>query len=175
MKTVSNGVICMKCQILFSWKSNKNITNLSSAELAQRMVKVKEKYDYKTSKQYVLISYPGPEIIKLFSCSTQLNMKLSLLINMKMLAFSYLSAEKLSCAATFSKKEFAIVSNWRLISRTNVVLGWVEHEKGFITLEPGMAKLAHSSRDTDQTITRHIGLGGSGCGFDPRRVCKILS
>ena len=27
---------------------------------------------------------PGPEVIKLFSCSTQLNMKFSLLINMKM-------------------------------------------------------------------------------------------
>ena len=32
--------ICMKCQILFSWKNKKNISNLSSAELAQRMVKV---------------------------------------------------------------------------------------------------------------------------------------
>ena len=27
---------------------------------------------------------PGPEVIKLFSCSTQLSMKFSLLINMKM-------------------------------------------------------------------------------------------
>ena len=32
--------ICMKCQILFSGKYKKNI-NLSSAELAQRVVKVK--------------------------------------------------------------------------------------------------------------------------------------
>ena len=30
----------MKCQILFSGKNRKNIINLSSAELAQRMVKV---------------------------------------------------------------------------------------------------------------------------------------
>ena len=30
----------MKCQILFSGKNNKNITNLSSTELAQRVVKV---------------------------------------------------------------------------------------------------------------------------------------
>ena len=30
--------ICMKCQILFAWK---NIINLSSAELAQRVVKIK--------------------------------------------------------------------------------------------------------------------------------------
>ena len=33
--------ICMKCQILFSGKNKKNITNLSSAELAKRVVKVK--------------------------------------------------------------------------------------------------------------------------------------
>ena len=32
--------ICMKCQILFSLKSKKNITNLSSAELVQSIVKV---------------------------------------------------------------------------------------------------------------------------------------
>ena len=33
--------ICMKCQILFSGENKKTIINLSSAELAQRMVKVK--------------------------------------------------------------------------------------------------------------------------------------
>ena len=31
----------MKCQILFSWKNKKNITNLSSAESAHSMVSVK--------------------------------------------------------------------------------------------------------------------------------------
>ena len=31
----------MKCQVLFSGKNNKNITNLSSAELAKRVVKLK--------------------------------------------------------------------------------------------------------------------------------------
>ena len=34
--------ICMKCQILFSGKNKKNIINLSSAENAQRVVKVKQ-------------------------------------------------------------------------------------------------------------------------------------
>ena len=34
---------CMKCQILFSGKNKKNIINLSSAENAQRVVKVKKK------------------------------------------------------------------------------------------------------------------------------------
>ena len=32
---------CMKCQILFFGKNKKNITNLSSAEFAQRVMKVK--------------------------------------------------------------------------------------------------------------------------------------
>ena len=35
-------IICMQCQILFSGKNKKNIINLSSAELAQRVVKVKK-------------------------------------------------------------------------------------------------------------------------------------
>ena len=43
MQIVSNGDVCMKCQILFSESNNKKktITNLSSAECAQRVVKVK--------------------------------------------------------------------------------------------------------------------------------------
>ena len=32
----------MKCQILFSGKNKKNITDLSSPELAQRVVKIKQ-------------------------------------------------------------------------------------------------------------------------------------
>ena len=37
----------MKCQILFSGKNKKNIINMSSAENAQRVVKVKKrKYAY---------------------------------------------------------------------------------------------------------------------------------
>ena len=31
--------ICMKCQILFFWKNKKNITNLSSADTAKRILK----------------------------------------------------------------------------------------------------------------------------------------
>ena len=45
------------------------------------------------------------------------------------LAFSYLLAEKVSCSAMISKKEFAIVDNMRFISRTSFKLSWVEHEK----------------------------------------------
>ena len=50
MQIVSNGDICMKCLILLSEKKNKkNITSLSSAELAQRVVKVNIN-NYKTQK-----------------------------------------------------------------------------------------------------------------------------
>ena len=36
----------MKCQILFSWKNKKNITNLSSAEIVKRLVKVRGQPTY---------------------------------------------------------------------------------------------------------------------------------
>ena len=49
---VSLETICMKCQNLFSGKNKKYITNLFSAELAQKMVKVK----YKLSLQYYSFS-----------------------------------------------------------------------------------------------------------------------
>ena len=49
---------------------------------------------------------------------------------------AYLLAEKFSCSAMFSKKEFAVISNLRFISRTKFMLNWVEHEKSFITLWP---------------------------------------
>ena len=69
----------------------------------------------------LVVSAPGPQVIKLFSCSTQLSLKFSLLINMKM-PFSYLLAEKFSCSAVFSKKEIVLLSNLRFISRTNFML-----------------------------------------------------
>ena len=34
--------ICMKCQILFSGNDKKNVMNLSSAELAQKVFKVND-------------------------------------------------------------------------------------------------------------------------------------
>ena len=38
----SNCLHCIKCQNLFSWKENRKNINLSSTELAQRVVKVKD-------------------------------------------------------------------------------------------------------------------------------------
>ena len=49
---------------------------------------------------------PGPEVIKHFSCSTQLCMTISLLKPMEMPTFSYLLAEKFSCSAR---------KNWQLL------------------------------------------------------------
>ena len=45
----------MKCQILFSGKNTKIIINVSSAELAQRMVKIKDVHLLETHKQYILV------------------------------------------------------------------------------------------------------------------------
>ena len=41
----------------------------------------------------------------------------------------YLLSENFPCSAMYSKKEFAIVSNVKFISRTNFMLSRVEHEK----------------------------------------------
>ena len=41
-------------------------------------------YDFLVKKSALSRAISGPEVIKLFSCSTQLSMKFSLLINMKM-------------------------------------------------------------------------------------------
>ena len=64
----------------------------------------------------------GPEVIKLFSCSTPLSMKFSLLINMNMQKivgiFIFISRENFM----LSKKEFAIVTNLRFISKANFML-----------------------------------------------------
>ena len=72
------------------------------------------------------------KVIKLFLCSTQLSMTFSLLINMKMptiVDISIFISRKCSCSAIFSKKEFAIVSNLRFMSKINFMLSWGEHEK----------------------------------------------
>ena len=82
-----------------------------------------------------------PQGYKLFSCSTQLKMKFSLLINMKMPTnigiFIFISLE--NSTAKLSKKTAELVSNLLFVSRETFMLSWVEHEKGSITLGPGSA------------------------------------
>ena len=54
--------ICIKCQILFSGKNKKNFINLSSAELAQRVVKVKapDGRDIKIAYCLFVLRFYGP-------------------------------------------------------------------------------------------------------------------
>ena len=54
----------------------------------------------------------SPQVIKHFSCSTQLSMKISLLINLKMPTIS----RKIFMLSMFSKKDFAVIHNLRFIS-----------------------------------------------------------
>ena len=63
---------------------------------------------------------PGPEVIKTFSCSTQLSINIFMLINLILL--------------TMPNSFF--VGIFIFISRENFMLSWVEHEKSFITLGP---------------------------------------
>ena len=62
--------------------------------------------------------------MKLFSCSTQLSMKFSLLMNVKMptKVGIFMLVEKFSCSGMLSKQEFAIFGNMRFIRRTNFML-----------------------------------------------------
>ena len=69
---------------------------------------------------------PGPEVIKLFSCSTQLSMKFVLLINLILLAIanSFLQniAEHENFSATNKYENANIVGIFIFISRENFML-----------------------------------------------------
>ena len=67
--------------------------------------------DEKGKKHFQRRMLSDLEVIKFFSCSTQLSRKFSLLLT-----------EKITSSAMLSKNEFAIVSNLRFISRTNYML-----------------------------------------------------
>ena len=77
----------------------------------------------------------GPEVIKLFSCSTHLSMKFHFVIKNKntknlKLFFMLNSAEQIS--------KFACILG---CINKNFMLSWVEHEKSFITLGPKVTKI----------------------------------
>ena len=66
-------------------------------------------------------------------------------------------AEKFSCSAMFSKKEFAIFSYLIFISMKNFMLSWVEHEKKFYNLRARFVPCClHMSEDTFSPGTAHI-------------------
>ena len=77
----------------------------------------------------------GPEVIKLFSRSTQLSTKFQLLIKTKIPTNKYVSCFK-SLIVLINVKMPTIVGILTFMSRINFVLSWVEHEKSFITSRP---------------------------------------
>ena len=65
----------------------------------------------------------GPEVIKLFSCSTQLSMKFVLLINLKLLTIAN------SSSLNTTEKEFVMLINLKLLTIANsFLLNIAEHE-----------------------------------------------
>ena len=85
----------------------------------------------------------GPEVIKLFSCSTQLSTKFIPLINVKMptivgiltfISRINTSYENLKSRNTYLFQHFAFNDSW------NFVLSWVAHEKSFITSGPDLLR-----------------------------------
>ena len=52
--------------------------------------------------------------------------------------FSLLAEKSFSCSAIFNKKELAVVSNLKFISKTNIMVSRVELGKRFITSGPGI-------------------------------------
>ena len=90
------------------------------------------------ARHYVI---PGPEVIKLFSCSTQLSIKFQLLIKTKLLKNANFLAFKLSNVAfsmLINVKMPTLVGILTFISMLNFVLSWIEHEKSFIVPRPDL-------------------------------------
>ena len=89
------------------------------------------------TNSYVSAIYktPGPEVIKLFSCSTQLSMKFKMLKDIKIAIingnFTFEWPKPIIYPAN---KQF--VGILTIMSRINFDLSWVEHEKSFITSGP---------------------------------------
>ena len=59
--------------------------------------------------------------------------------------FFMLNSAEHECSAKFSKEEFTIFSYLRFISRKNFMLGWLKHEKRFITSGQGTATKQNTS------------------------------
>ena len=80
-----------------------------------------------------------PEVIKLFSCSTQLSTKFEQLIKTKIPTNKEVTCFKSHNVfiMLINVKMPTIVGILTFMSRINFVLSRVEHEKSFITLGPG--------------------------------------
>ena len=83
---------------------------------------------------------PAPEVINLFPRSTQLNMKFTMLISIKILKNSaFLGSDKprMLFFLLINVKMPTIVGILTIINRENFMLSRAEHEKCFITSGPG--------------------------------------
>ena len=87
------------------------------------------------------ISTLGPEVIKLFSCSTQLSMKFFNAHKYKkyqaIQLFSDSDKPRMLFSVLINVKMPTIVGILTFMGRKNFMLNWVEHEKSFITSGPG--------------------------------------
>ena len=79
---------------------------------------------------------PGPEVIKLFSCSTQLSKKFQLVIKTKIQTNEEAYCLKSIRSGVVFIMLINVVGILTFMSRVNFVLSWVEHENSFITYGP---------------------------------------
>ena len=94
------------------------------------------------------VSHSGPEVIKHFSCSTQLSMKVFLLSNLRLLIIANSFLLNIAEHENFSANKLkmpTVVGIFIFISRENFMLSWVEHEKKFYNLRarPTFVKFCH--------------------------------
>ena len=85
-------------------------------------------------------SPPGPKVIKLFSCSTQLSMKFKFLINTEMAQINpfFWSRPSEPFILLIYVKMPTVVGILTFIRRINFSLSSAEHKKSFITSGPGV-------------------------------------
>ena len=83
---------------------------------------------------------PGPEVIKLFSCSTQLSTNFILLINVKMPTIvgilTFISMINTTSVRLTAIKNSLFVAILVFMSSWKFMLIWVQHGKSFITSGP---------------------------------------
>ena len=97
---------------------------------------------------HLFASSTGPEVIKLFSCSTQLSMKFKLLIKTKYLELKQFLALSLSDVVfimLINVKISTIVGILTLMSIKHFMRSRVEHEKSIITITSGPSCSSHKS------------------------------
>ena len=96
-------------------------------------------HSLKRHKSGIQVHRSGPDVIKLFSCSTQLSTKYILLINIKMptiVGISTFITMINKTSESLKARKVVIFSSLVFMSSCDFMLSWVEHEKSFITWYP---------------------------------------